>query len=247
MSFPGLPAEPISRTAPPLRGEVVASQRWSRLAFIHWRVDAAAVAPLLPSGTRPDVFDGSSWVGLIGFHLGSARLFGSPPIPLLGSFAEINVRLYAVDAVGRRGVVFASLEASSLAAVVAARAAFSIPYFWSRTSIESRAESIHYSAARHVGGGATSFVVRPTPEILAPDALADFLTARWGLFTTRFGRTIFLPNEHEEWVLHPADLLDLDDDLVGLAGLPGIASRRPDSVLWADPVTARFGSLRSTR
>lgn len=110
-------AEPISTRAPGLPRRTVASQRWTKLAFLHWRVAASLVAPLLPAGVRPDEHDGSSWVGLIAFRLDRATLLGSPPVPYFGDFAEVNVRLYGVDAAGRRGVVFRSLEASRLAAV----------------------------------------------------------------------------------------------------------------------------------
>jgi uncharacterized protein YqjF (DUF2071 family) len=71
--------------------------------------------------------------------------------------------------------------------------------------------------------------------------LADFLTARWGLFTRHGGRTLWLPNEHPPWRLHAAQLLALDDELIAAAGLPGVADRPPDSVLYAPGVTTRFG------
>jgi uncharacterized protein YqjF (DUF2071 family) len=40
----------ISRTAPVLTGRVVAAQEWRDVAFVHWRVPASTVAPLLPAG-----------------------------------------------------------------------------------------------------------------------------------------------------------------------------------------------------
>ena len=73
------------------------------------------------------------------------------------------------------------------------------------------------------------------------DPLADFLTARWGLHTRRFGRTFFLPNNHERWPLVTADLLSLDDDLLATAGLPGLSTVPPDSVLFS---TRRTHALR---
>jgi uncharacterized protein YqjF (DUF2071 family) len=232
--------EPIRRTAPPLGGGTVASQRWSDLTFLHWRVDPGVVAPLLPPGVVPDEYDGGTWVGLIPFLLDRATIAGSPPVPYIGRFVEVNVRLYGVDAAGRRGVVFRSLEASRLAAVLAARAVFGLPYFWSRTTMDADGDVIRYSSRRHGGGPSSTIVSRPGAVIDA-DPLADFLTARWGMFTVRSGRTRFLPNEHEPWPLHAAELLELDDELVGAAGLPGVADRAPDSVLFSPGVTTRFG------
>ena len=143
---------PITHEAPPLEGGAIASQRWSDLTFLHWRVASTDVAPLMPAGIVPDEFDGTSWVGLIPFRLDRATLFGSPPVPYFGSFVELNVRLYGVDFWGRRGVVFVSLEASRVAAVLAARASFSLPYFWSRTRMQREGRLFGYDSQRHGGG-----------------------------------------------------------------------------------------------
>lgn len=237
--------EPISVSAPALEGRAVASQRWSSVTFVHWRVEASVLAPLMPAGVRPDEHDGSSWVGLIAFYLDRATLYGSPPVPFFGAFTEVNVRLYGVDERGRRGVVFLSLEASRLAAVLSARAAFSIPYFWSRTSQAEVEGRIEYRSQRHVGPGRSHLVARVGTDPVVGDATADFLTARWGLFTTRFGRTIFLPNEHEPWPLVTATVEHLDDTLLERAGIPGLPARAPDSVLFSPGVTTWFGRARS--
>lgn len=232
--------EPIRRTAPPLPGREIAAQRWSDLTFLHWRVESSRVAPLLPPGVRPDEFDGSSWVGLIPFLLDRASLFGGPAVPYVGRFVEINVRLYGVDEAGRRGVVFLSLEASRLLAVLGAQAVFGLPYRWAATTMDPVDGTIAYASRRHGGGPASRIVSRPGAR-LEPDPLADFLTARWGMFVARRGRTRFFPNEHEPWVVHAAELLDLDDGLVTAAGLPGVTGRPPDSVLFSPGVRTRFG------
>ena len=235
-------AEPISNGAPDLAGRSVASQRWSHLVFLHWRVDAAIVAPLLPAGLHPDEFDGSSWVGLIPFVLDRATVFGSPPVPYFGDFVEVNVRLYAVDDQGRRGVVFVSLEASRLAAVLAARALFALPYRWSRTRLVHDGDTLEFTSRRHLDHGLTSRVVatRGTAEV-RDDGLADFLTARWALFTRVRGRTVYLRNHHGPWPLFEARLDALDDRLLERAGFAGLADRAPDSVLYSPGVTTRFG------
>ena len=234
----------VSPTGPPLRGVRMVRQRWVDLTFLHWRVDPAQVAPLLPPGTRPDVHDGSSWVGLIPFRLLDAGLGRGPALPWLGSFAETNVRLYSVDRSGRRGVVFRSLEAQRLLTVLGARAAFGLPYTWARMRVVRSGDVIDYRTSRRwpaprgVGG---RVVVRTGAVLTGRDATADFLTARWGAHTFVRGRTIFVPNEHEPWPLHAATLLHLHDTLVAAAGLPGVVNRPPDSVLWSPGVHAAFG------
>lgn len=255
-SVPGVPAsrlpQTITRTAPPLAGGVLHEQDWQSLTFLHWRVDPAVVAPHLPPGARPDVFDGSAWVGLIPFRLANATAPGLRPlgpIPYAGTFPEINVRLYSVDAAGRHGVVFSSLESSRLAAVGAAHALFGLPYRWARMSISTSADGvISYRSERR---GANGFGGRPGPHCRvdarpgsgdrSTDDLAVFLTARWGLHASRGGRTRYIPNEHEPWQIVDAELLFLDDELLAAAGFPGLADRAPDSVLFSPGVHTGFG------
>ena len=55
-------------TARPVRRSLLV-QRWSDLTFLHWAIDPARVAPLLPEGTVPDTLGGVTYVGLIGFRM----------------------------------------------------------------------------------------------------------------------------------------------------------------------------------
>ncbi len=247
MSDPTVPPEPpapVAREAPVLTSRDIMHQRWEDVTFLHWRVDPATVAPLLPPATTPDVFDGSTWVGLIPFRMVAAGVGTGPQVPWLGTFAETNVRLYAVDSRGRRGVVFRSLDASRLAVVLGARVTFGLPYCWARMRVRRVGADIEYTTVRRWprGAAATSrIVVHPEPVAVRGDPLADFLTARWGLHTRWAGRSLFVPNEHPTWPLSTATVRHLDDDLVAAAGLPGVTDKKPDSVLWSAGVRARFG------
>lgn len=233
---------PISTTSPPLPGRAILAQSWERLVFVHWRVASAEVAPLMPPGIVPDEFDGTSWVGLIPFTMGRTAALGSPAIPYFGSFTEVNVRLYGVDATGRRGVVFRSLEASRLAAVLGARAVFGIPYFWAKASVTETLDTLRYDSTRRALTRPSSrMVVRPGRTPVGSDPLAAFLTARFLLFGTLFGQTVAMPNEHRPWQVFDAEILDLDDGLVEAAGIRSVGKRAPDSVLYSPGVITRFG------
>lgn len=233
----------ITPTGPGLRGRVLLSQRWSDLLFIHWRADASEIAPLLPAGISPDIFDGSTWVGLIPFRMSQTRIAGRIGVPYFGDFVEVNVRLYGVDRFGRRGVVFLSLEASRLAAVLGARAAFSLPYMWARASAEREGDVLSYRSTRMGRAHAhTAIAARISHDEVTDDPLAHFLSARWWLFESRLGRTIAMPNDHEQWPLKRAELVGLDDGLISASGISSIGSRQPESVLYSAGVTTRFGS-----
>jgi len=216
---------------PPLPGSAIIRQRWSDFLFLHWRVSPEVVAPMLPPGTRPDLFDGSAWVGLIPFVLSNHAFLPFPPVPGLGTFIEINVRTYSVDERGQRGVVFRSLDAEALPSVLAARALFGLPYEWAQAGMRHADDTIEYRARRRTGTKPTTRIhARPSTKIV-DTALCRFLTARWGFHERHLGRTIYARNTHEPWPLVEATLLQLDDHLLAAAGFPDLASRPPDSVL----------------
>lgn len=236
--------------APPLVGPRIMRQDWTRLTFVHWAVDPAIIAPLLPAGTRPDTLDGVTYVGLIPFEMRRAGFAHGPAVPFFGDFAETNVRLYSVDDQGRHGVVFRSLETDRLAVSLGARLAFATPYTWARMSLGRDGDLLDYRSRRrwptpHGAGGRV--VVRRGAVIDEPDELSVFLSARFGLHTRHLGRTWWVPNTHAPWVLREGELLELDDTLVAAAGLPGVVDTPPVSVLTTDPVHTSFGLPRLVR
>jgi uncharacterized protein YqjF (DUF2071 family) len=239
--------EPITPTAPRSAGRTVFTQQWLELTFIHWAVDPELVAPHMPRGVRPDVFDGASYVALVPFRMRGIGLFGSPGVPYFGSFLETNVRLYGVDDDGRRGVVFSSLEASRLATVAFTRVATGLNYLWAKMEYHRDGDRVEYRTRRRWPGprGASSHAVVRVGEPVEPNSLESFLTARWGLFLPdRRGDTYYWPNEHPAWQLRRATLDLLSDELVTAAGFSVLASRVPDSVLFSEGVHTRFGPRR---
>ncbi len=243
------PPEPVTATTPrPLRRTLM-RQRWCDLAMLHWEVPVADVVPFLPPAVRPDTIDGRTYVGLIPFRMVDAGFGVGPAVPFFGTFLETNVRLYSVDEQGRRGIVFRSLDADRLAVVLGARLGLGLPYVWSRLGYRGPAPDgeIEYVTRRRKGGPVSRLVLRPGAPIDDPSELEVWLTGRWGLHERLAGSTRYLTNEHEEWPLHRAEVLSLEDELVAAGGFPGVTARPPDSVLWSPGVRAAFGPTRGRR
>ena len=225
---------------------VVMNQLWRDLTWLHWAVDPAAVAHLMPPGVRPDTLDGRTYVGLIPFRMVDAGLGRGPAVPWLGTFLETNVRLYSVDGTGRRGIVFLSLDTDRAAVALGARAALGIPYRWARMRYRRDGDVHTYDARlrRRVGrqrARPASHVAVRTGAVREPTELDHFLSARWGLHTRRWGRTLYVPNRHEVWPVHDAEVLALDDELMASVGLPGLTSGTPDHVGFSPGVRTEFG------
>lgn len=221
------------------------TQRWRDAAFLHWAVDPARVAPMLPAGVRPDLGpDGRTWVGLIPFRMVDAGVLRGPAVPWAGTFLETNVRLYTVDGTGKRGIVFRSLDASRAVVVAGARAAFGLPYRWSRMAFSADDGAMTYRAVTRRGHHRSVVRVVPGEPVEPSDPVADFLTARWALHEAHLGVTWYVPNVHEPWPLYRATLTALDDELVAAAGFPGLTGRPPDLVHYSPGVSVRFGFPR---
>ena len=85
--------------------------------------------------------------------------------------------------------------------------------------------------------------VRVGAPLAEPSELEHFLTARWGLHTSWYGRSMYLPNVHAAWPLHQAECVDLvEDPRDGLLARAGFTiDGPPTSVLYSPGVAVRFG------
>jgi uncharacterized protein len=84
------------------------SARWENIIMANYEVSAGLLQPYLPPGLELDHFNNKMYVSLVGFMFKRTRLFHIP-IPLLGTFEEINLRFYVKRIQGdtiKRGVVF---------------------------------------------------------------------------------------------------------------------------------------------
>jgi uncharacterized protein len=224
---------------------VMMNQDWRDLTFLHWAVEPGRVAHLMPPGVRPDTLDGVTYVGLIPFRMVDAGVGRGPGVPWAGTFLETNVRLYSVDETGRRGIVFLSLDSDWALVVAGARAAFGLPYRWSRMRYAASGPGGHVrtyaSTLRWPGVRARSRVVVRVGEPRSATPLDEWVSARWGLHVRWWGRTLYVPNQHGPWPLYDAEVLDLDDGLLGSVGLRELATRAPDHVAFSPGVHTEFG------
>jgi uncharacterized protein YqjF (DUF2071 family) len=187
----------------------VLGQTWNDLLFAHWPVAAEPLRERLPTGLELDTWEGRAWLGITPFVLSGLRLRGTPPLPVVSRFPELNVRTYVSHA-GRPGIWFLSLDAASGAAVEAARRAYRLPYHRARITVERRDEWIRYAAARNQTTGRPHVFearYRPTAPPAEPHGgtLEHFLTERYCLYTTEDGHLARADIHHAPWQLQPAE------------------------------------------
>ena len=189
-------------------------QTWRDLLFAHWPVPVTMLHPLIPASLDVDTFDGAAWVGVVPFHMTGVQLRGTPPLPAVGAFPELNVRTYVLPRGAtekKPGVWFFCLDAGNPVAVTVARQWFHLPYFNARMSVEVDGECVRYTSRRaHRGASPAAFAAtyRPiTPVALSePGTLAHWLTERYCLYTTdRRGRLARGDIHHPHWPLQAAE------------------------------------------
>jgi len=240
--------EPVQAHPPPLDGRRVLRQRWAELAYFHWRYPPDEVQRLLPAGVTVDTFDGSAWVGLIPFVMRDVQVGPTPPVPYLGTFVEINVRTYVIDANGRRAVWFMSLDVPRSLIVGVARTAFALPYCWSPGAEHTQpAPDRHrYTMRRRWPAGAAmaDIAFEVGAEIAADDVdeLSHFLSARWGLLTTRRTRVLRGAVSHPPWPLFEVAASSIDQTVIEAAGLSSPAG--DPHAMYSPGVDVEVGWLR---
>jgi uncharacterized protein YqjF (DUF2071 family) len=235
----------LSGVCPFAVDDPVMLHRWERLTFLHWRFEPELVQRLLPDWLEVETFDGTAWVGLVPFYMRVASGHGHS-VGYFSNFCETNVRTYVRDRENRSGIWFFSLDAAWLAPVVVARTTYRLPYFWSRMRLQQHGDEISYEARRLAPGPTTSptasrvriNIGRPfvSTELQPRD---HFLTARFVLFSSHGSRHRFARAAHPPWLLHHAQAVDVDDDLVAAAGLP--KPTEPPLVHYSPGVDVRIG------
>lgn len=233
-------------TCPDPVKRAVMVQQWRDLAYVHWRYPAEEVQALLPAGVDVDVHDGSAWVGLIPFSMRNIGLPRLPAVPYFGSFPEVNVRTY-VRCNGQPGVWFFSLDVNRFLPALVARTTYLLPYCWGSAHHHRDGDVLSTDVQRRwPSKSSTKISISIGDAIENPDDTAVFLSARWGLYSKGFRRSLrYAPVDHEKWPLYSAALLDLDDSLVTSAGLS--APLGEPHVMFSPGVSVRVGLPRRVR
>jgi uncharacterized protein len=222
-------------------GSWLQGQTWCDLLFAHWRVPEEQLRRAVPPSLPLHLYDdGSAWLGITPFVVKGLRLRGTPPLPWVSEFPELNVRTY-VEVGGKPGIYFLSLDAARRAAVIAARRTYRLPYFHARMGADKVGARIDYESERIDSSGPPArFRGSYAPAgARTDDPLARWLAERYCAYTTdEQGRALRIEIHHPPWPLQPADgRLDAqgmaDQAGIELEGEPLLHfSARQDTLIW---------------
>jgi uncharacterized protein YqjF (DUF2071 family) len=215
-------------------------QTWHDLLFAHWPIAPVAMRSLVPSQLALDLFDGQCWVGVVPFRMSGIRARGTPALPGLSRFPELNVRTYVTHG-GKPGVYSFSLDAANLPAVWAARKFYHLPYFHAAMQSDERDGAINYSSRRFRTAAEFRGRFRPTAEVRLSEkeTIEHWLTERYCLYTAHRGQVFRGEIHHVPWPLQDAEA-EIETNTVAAAAnipLPNTAplllfARRLDVLIW---------------
>ena len=246
------------------RGTRIAGyQTWSKLTFLHWRVAADALQPLVPEGLIIDEFDNTAWLGFVPFAMEKIRPWWSPAVPGISWFLETNVRTYVRHPDGTAGVWFFSLDANSRLAVTIARKLWMLPYFVCDMALDCRQEKESGATTKLAGcryhgtrqgdvGLEYDLDVRLPPSncpiTAVSNSLEHFLLERYVLFADAGDGRLFRGDVHHcPYRFRPAIVHSFHQTLTASCGLNLALGPDPDHSAFCDGVDVIVSPLQRCR
>jgi uncharacterized protein YqjF (DUF2071 family) len=201
----------------------VMTQRWNDLLFLHYAIAPEILRPLVPEALTLDTYDRRAWISVVPFWMDHVRVHGSPRMPFVSHFPELNVRTY-VTLQGKPGIYFFSLDAGSSSAVWGARVFYRLPYWRASMKVKGKGKpEIDYRSTREHGPkpavfranyGATSHA---SPAV--PGSIEYFLSERYCLYSTNRKRVYRANIHHLPWALQEAHYEIEENSMAAAAGI----------------------------
>lgn len=229
---------------------------WRNLLFVHWRLPAALVEPLIPPGLTLDTYDGSAWVAIVPFTMHGVRPAWFPALPGVSAFHETNVRTYVHLDGEDPGVWFFSLDAANALAAAVARARWHLAYHWAAMELVRRGDRVLYTSQRkwpsemrassrievEVGEFLTDRLADGNRDAVAEGSLEHFLAERYVLYAQSRGGNLYRGRvAHDPYPLRHAEICSLDETMLAAAGIR--TTTHPEHVMFSEGVDVQVYSL----
>jgi hypothetical protein len=230
----------------PRRRRAFLTAEWRYLVMLNYEIGAPVLEPLVPSGTVLDLWQGRTFVSVVGFRFLHTRVLGVP-VPFHRDFDEVNLRFYVRRVLSngevRRGVVFVREFVPRAAVALAARAAYNEPYTAvpmrstvPTTPVETPGRLMYEWQVGATWQRLEATTVGP-PARAASDSEPAFITEHyWGYARQRDGSTVEYEVAHPAWRVWAATGPVLRSDIVDVYGEPfvGPLSGPPTSAFVAE-------------
>lgn len=221
--------------------------------MLNYQIAPGLLKTFLPAGTELDVWEGKTFVSVVGFLFLKTRVWGMP-IPFHRNFEEVNLRFYVrrkSSGGWRRGVVFIKEIVPRAAIAWTARTFYNenylaLPMWHQIKATQETVKSATYSWNLAGHENSISVEVRGPAQSLRAGTEAEFITEHyWGYARQRDGSTLEYQVEHPPWRVQECEPANLNCAIADLYGPEFVETmnRPPASAFLAEgsPVLVRKG------
>ena len=208
----------------------------------NYAVDPAVLIPYLPKGVDLDTYEGKTYVSLVGFLFKNTSIF-SIPIPLLGTFEEINLRFYVTRKVGnelRRGVVFVNETVPNKIVALVANKLYKEHYIavptrhnWNKKENETE---ITYQLKHNDKWNTINVTASDEKGMMLKGSIEEYIYEHYyGYTKVDVTHSIEYKINHPSWQIHPIVDFDIDFDFAAFYGdnFKMLDDAKPQSVMLA--------------
>ncbi|MBM3418742.1 MAG: DUF2071 domain-containing protein [Bacteroidetes bacterium] len=216
---------------------------WRKLAFANYVIDKSCLTDLVPVGTELDLWNGKSYVSLVGFMFKNTRLLGIK-IPCHTDFEEVNLRFYVKrfeKGEWKRGVVFIKEIVPKRALTFVANTIYNENYEtmpmshkWDENE-DSRI--IEYNWTKSGKENKFLIIARKESSAIISGSEAEFITEHyWGYAKVNNRKSNEYEVTHPKWNLYEVKDYKIDVDFGAVYGdkFNILNSQKPNSVMLAE-------------
>jgi len=225
---------------------------WSHIAILNYRADPSRLMPLLPRGVELDLWNGQTYVSMVGLLFEHLKIL-NVPVPFYRRFQQVNLRFYVrrLSEKGyRRGVVFIKEFVPYRSMIAATWLLYNQRNSFARMAyrVETPSPAAEFQTTSCWSGKLSTAVeycwqhsgrwnrmrveATASPEVPRAGSLEEFITRRhWG-YCRRRGAALEFEVRRTEWLVSAGSgWLDCDSARLFGKDFSGLLSDEPASAL----------------
>jgi uncharacterized protein len=198
---------------------------WQNLIMANYEIDPTILLTYLPKDVELDYFEGKTYISLVGFLFAKSKIF-KVPIPLMGTFEEVNLRFYVKRIINgeiRRGVVFINETVPSKVVAWMANKLYKEHYIAIPTKYDWQIaeDKKQISYQWKVNNKWNNIIVNAgTTNLLMPQgSMEEFIFEHYYGYTKASEiQTIEYKVNHPRWAINKVNSFDIDCDFAACYG-----------------------------
>jgi len=209
----------------------------------NYAVPPEVLIPYLPNGVELDFYQGITYVSLVGFLFRDTKIF-NVPIPILGTFEEVNLRFYVIRKVGnevKRGVVFINETVPNKIVALVANYLYKEHYVSVPTrhtwNITDQIRQVKYEWKINNEWNAIDVEAAPVSHPMSAGSVEEFIFEHYyGYTKVDKTATEEYKIDHARWNINEVIKYDINCNFAGMYGADFgfLKDVKPDSVLLAE-------------